>query len=69
MKGLAITDKGLENISLKEISEKINTKGKVDETVVLFDIKEDKELCKLAYTCQSVRRILKLLGEIEINSE
>ncbi|MBU1201255.1 MAG: hypothetical protein KJ583_04155 [Nanoarchaeota archaeon] len=69
MKGLAIVDKGLEKITLEEIKEIIKTKGEIKETIVLFDIKKEEDLCRLAYKSQSVRRILLLLKKIEVKQD
>jgi len=69
MKGLAIVDKGLEEVALEEITEKIKSKGKKEETRVIFSISKEEDLCRLAYTCQSVRRILLLIKEIKVNNE
>ena len=69
MKGIAIIDKGLEDISIEEISEKINSKGKKEDTIVIFPIKQEEELCKLAYTCQSVKKILLIIKEIKVETK
>ncbi|NQU98305.1 methyltransferase domain-containing protein [Candidatus Woesearchaeota archaeon] len=69
MKGIVITDKGLEETALKEIVEKIKSKGKIEETVVKFEIKKEEELCKLAYTCQSLRRVLLLFKEFKVEKK
>ncbi len=60
MKGLAITNKGVEEIAGKEIASLINAKTFVKETAVVFDINEMKELCLLCYKSQSVARVLYL---------
>lgn len=69
MKGLAITEKGLEGIAAKEIEEKTGSKGKTDTTTIIFDVKKEKDLCKLAYTAQSVSRILLLVSEFKVSKE
>ncbi|MFH1770916.1 MAG: hypothetical protein ABH828_05170 [archaeon] len=67
MKGMVIVDKGLEEIAMVEIAEKINVKCQSNDTVVLFPIKVEEDLCRLAYTSQSVRRVLLLIKEFEVN--
>ena len=66
MEGIVIVDKGLEEIANKEILEKIKSKGTSDETTVKFKIKKEEELCKLAYTAQSIKRVLLLIKEFKI---
>lgn len=67
MKGLVVVDKGLEEVAVIEIAEKIKSKGKVGDTIVSFPIKNEKELCRLAYTSQSVRRVLLLIKEFKVD--
>lgn len=66
MKGLAITEKGIGDITSLEIKELINTKTEVKESYVIFNIKSLKDLCLLCYKCQSVSRILFLLDDFKI---
>ncbi|MFH1589961.1 MAG: hypothetical protein ABIB43_05325 [archaeon] len=66
MKGMAIVDKGLEDVAIEEINEKIKSKGKKAEYSIIFDIAKEEDLCKLAYTSQSVRRIMLLLKEFKV---
>src|SRR3989344_2851922 len=67
MKGLAITEKGIEDIAALEIEELIGEKGKAEGCAVIFDIKALSELCVLCYKCQSVSRILFLFDSFEFN--
>ena len=63
MKALAITHKGFENICSKEIKELLNLNSEVKDSVVLFDYKGHKELCKLCYLSQSTIKIISLLDK------
>jgi len=65
MKGLAITSKGIEDIAALEIKELVNAECKTEENCVIFDFKKFEDLCLLCYKCQSVDRILYLLGSFE----
>jgi|TARA_Y100000031_G_scaffold155031_1_gene204487 putative N6-adenine-specific DNA methylase len=69
MKGIVIVDKGLENVAKKEIKEKINSEGTIEETIVIFPIKEEEELCKVAYTCQSIKRAILLINKVQITNK
>ncbi|HLC96118.1 MAG TPA: THUMP domain-containing protein [Candidatus Nanoarchaeia archaeon] len=62
MKALAITSKGMEDVCAQEINELISVKTAIKPTVVLFDVKEIKDLCLLCYKSQSVSKILLLFG-------
>lgn len=83
MKGIIITDKGLEKTASLEIFEKIKSKSEeqaqsnkvasapegepLSETVVLFPLKKEEDLCRLCYSAQSVRRVMKLLFEFKVD--
>ncbi len=69
MKGLAVVDKGLEEVARREIEEKTKQKGMIENTAIIFDVKKEEDLCALAYTCQSVRRILKLERRVVIDED
>ncbi len=66
MKGLAITQKGAEEVSLQEIKEIINKEGEKKETAVLFEA-DSGELCTLCYHGRSFSRILQLLCWFEFD--
>lgn len=67
MKGLAITNIGIEKISSKEIKELIKPKSvKLEKGVVSFDLKELSDLCVLCYKGQSVSRVILLLKQFKI---
>ena len=65
MKGLVVTSKGIEETAAIEIKELINCNCKIEEGCVVFDFKEFKDLCLLCYKCQSVDRVVYLIGSFE----
>lgn len=67
MKGLAVSYKGIEDISAKEISELINVKTEVKQGCVIFDFDKLDELALLCYKAQSINRVLLLLDNFKIN--
>ncbi len=68
MKGLVVTSKGIEETAAIEIKELINCNCKIEEGCVVFDFKEFKDLCLLCYKCQSVDRVLYLMGNFEFRN-
>ena len=66
MKGLAITNIGIEKVASKEIKELIKAKTSVKKGAVSFDLKELSDLCVLCYKGQSVSRIILLLKQFKI---
>lgn len=68
MKGLAITHKGIEDITSLEISEILGCKTLVNECCVEFDIKSQEELAKVCYFGQSEIKIIYLLDSFKIDS-
>ncbi|MFC1801102.1 THUMP domain-containing protein [Nanoarchaeota archaeon] len=69
MKGLAITDKGLEDISLLEIKELLKVSGKVVDSGVVFDFKKIDDLYKLCYLGQSVFKVLNLIDNFSMKND
>lgn len=69
MKGLAITNKGIEDIAALEIEELIGSKGSVKESVVVFDFNKKKELYELCYRAQSIGKVLLLFDYFEFNEK
>lgn len=61
MKALAITHRGIEDISSREVKEIIGVDSKLEESCVIFQPKELVDLCKLCYSAQSVSKVLLLL--------
>lgn len=70
MKGLIITQAGLESISEKEILSLLpkakTTKG---QGTVIVEVKDVEELCSIAYRCQSVTKVLLLLNHAKTIDE
>ena len=67
MEGIALTQKGIEQISAKEIKEIINSDAEIKEFHIRFSIKNYKELCHLAYKAQSIERIMLLLDSFPVD--
>lgn len=68
MEAIAITNQGLEDITKLEVKEilKLGTKKKI--SVVLFDIKDITDLCKLCYKSQSIIKAGVLLSKFKIDT-
>ena len=62
MKALAITSKGIEDISSLEIEEILGSKADKKKGCVLFSIKTYKDLCKVCYLSQSIEKGMLLLS-------
>lgn len=69
MKALAITSKGIEDITALEIKELINSKTEIKDSCVIFNIKKLEELCLLCYKSQSVEKILFLFDNFNFNDD
>lgn len=67
MKAFIITNKGLEDISAQEIKELISANSKIHEMCLTFPIKKFEDLFLIAYKSQSIRKLVLLLDEFEIN--
>ena len=67
MKGAVVCDKGLEDISCVEVGELIGAKCEKREGVVVFEVKDLKDLCVLCYKAQSVYMVLYLFLEAEFD--
>jgi 23S rRNA G2445 N2-methylase RlmL len=65
MKGLAITSKGIEDITSLEIKDLIKSKGEIKDSCVIFNIKKLEDLCLLCYRSQSVDKIMLLLDNFD----
>lgn len=66
MKGLAISYKGIEDISSKEIKELIKSETETKESCIIFNAKKLEDLAFLCYKSQSINRILLLLDQFKI---
>ena len=69
MQGLAITNKGIEDIAALEIYGMIKQKAEIREQCLVFPIEKLEDLCQLCYKAQSLARVLLLLDSFEINSD
>lgn len=69
MKALAITSKGIEDITALEIKELIKAKTQINESCVIFEAEKIEELCLLCYKAQSVEKILFLFGYFNFNNK
>lgn len=69
MKALAITDKGLEDVSLLEIKELIKVRGRVVDSGVVFDYKKKEDLYLLCYKGQSFFKILELIDSFSVEKD
>jgi len=65
----AIADKGIEKITLLELDEIINTKGKVEEGVVLFECKDYEPALTFCYKAQSIKRVLVLFSSFAFKNQ
>ena len=70
MKGLILTQEGLEPIAEQEIKELL-PKAKIEHkpAAVLVEVNDIKDLCKLAYRCQSITKVLLLIAECKPGEE
>jgi len=69
MKALAITSKGIEDITALEIKELINSESEIKESCVAFEAKKPEDLYLLCYKAQSVEKILFLFGYFNFNNK
>lgn len=69
MKGLAITSKGIEDITALELKELVNSKAEIKDSCVIFNIKKLEELCLLCYKSQSVEKILFLFDYFDFKDD
>ena len=63
MKGFLITHKGMEDIAALEVKELISKNSKINETCIVFNIKNYEDLFKLCYMSQSAVGVFYLLAE------
>lgn len=66
MKALAISYKGIEEVTALEIRELFKAKTEIKERCVLFDVKSMEDLALLCYKGQAVNRVLLLLDNFKI---
>ncbi|MBT4824085.1 hypothetical protein HN695_03090 [Candidatus Woesearchaeota archaeon] len=68
MKGLAICNKGIEDVAAKEVEEITDEVAFVEDSAVVFDTNAEK-LAKLTYLGKSIKRTMVLLGRAKINNK
>lgn len=68
MKGLAITNRGIEAIASLEISKLIKSKSKIEETVCIFNIKKIEDLALLCYKGQSFTKVIYLMDNFKFKN-
>lgn len=61
MQALVLTNKGLEEVSAKEIYEIIGKKAEIKQGYLVFDVDKREELYKLAYMGRSFTRVLEVI--------
>ena len=67
MKGLAISYKGMEDITSLEIKELLRIEAEIKESCIVFEPKKIEDLALLCYKAQSVNRVLLLLDQFKIS--
>jgi len=67
MKGLAISYKGMEDITALEVKELLKVKTEIRESCIVFEVKKLEDLALLCYKGQAVNRVLLLLDEFKIS--
>ena len=67
MKALAISYKGMEDITTLEIKELLKAKAKIKESCVVFEINGLEKLNQISKKAQSINRLLVLLDNFKIN--
>ena len=68
MKAIAITNKGLEDITKLEVKEILKIDAKTNTSVILFNIKELLDICKFCYKSQSIINAGLLLSKFKMHS-
>ncbi len=69
MKGVSITDIGLEEASSIELKDYGINKCETYEGITVFEIKDEEELARVTYKTQISKRILKYADRIEISAD
>ena len=68
MQAIAITYKGLEEASKKEIKEILGKEADTTESIALFSVDKELDLCTLTYRAQTMQRIGILLSQFTFTS-
>ncbi|MBW3005139.1 hypothetical protein KY310_04885 [Candidatus Woesearchaeota archaeon] len=64
MKAIVLTNKGLEDISAKEIKEIINKKAEIHDGFLIFEA-EQKEIIKICYLARSITKVILLVDDVQ----
>ncbi len=67
MKAAIVTNIGVENAAQKEVSIILRKKADIKKGIIIFDVKDKKELQHLAYSSQSASRVMILLSQFKLN--
>ncbi|MBD3164809.1 hypothetical protein GF323_06440 [Candidatus Woesearchaeota archaeon] len=69
MKGMVLCDRGIEDIVKSDIKEIIGRESKLFSGFLVFNFEDNEELCRLAYLCQSIRKVLVLLDDFKFQTQ
>ncbi|NTV22846.1 MAG: methyltransferase [Nanoarchaeota archaeon] len=70
MQALVVTSKGAEEICLKEIQEIAKVKNaKIGNSIVIFDTKEEMQLCEICYRSQTISKAMALFSEFIVSED
>lgn len=64
MKAIVLTNKGIEDISAKEIKELINKKAEKKDGFLLFEA-EQKEIIKICYLARSITKVVLVVEDVQ----
>jgi putative N6-adenine-specific DNA methylase len=67
MKGFCIGYSGTEQIMQKEVEEITGAKSSAEDSAVVFELTDKKDLCKLCYLGQSFTRVLEFIDSFQLN--
>ena len=61
MKGLVLCNKGIEEICSNELKEFGASNIELGNNLVLFELSDEKKLCEIVYSSQSIKKAILLL--------
>lgn len=67
MRCVVLVHKGIEDIAADEIFLLSGSRPSASDSCLVFDLKGYEEICRLAYSCQSARRLCLALGEADVS--
>ncbi len=68
MKAIIVTNKGIEDVAALEVEELTKQKPEVKETVLITDVRDKLDICRLCYKQQAANRVLQHLFDFEFKS-